>query len=74
METSVLCVALISECAPESRPNLAGKTTAVKLLLGLIQPTSGKMRVFSGDPINQENRMRTVAMLQVARVPEMLRV
>src|ERR1700675_2714696 len=55
-------------------PNGAGKTTAVKLLLGLMQPNSGKARVFGGDPANPENRMRTGAMLQVGRVPETLRV
>ena len=55
-------------------PNGAGKTTAVKLLLGLMQPNSGKVRVFGGDPTNPENRMRTGAMLQVGRVPETLRV
>jgi ABC-2 type transport system ATP-binding protein len=55
-------------------PNGAGKTTAVKLLLGLMQPNSGKVRVFGGDPVNPENRMRTGAMLQVGRVPETLRV
>src|SRR5246127_2296480 len=55
-------------------PNGAGKTTAVKLLLGLMQPDSGKTRVFGGDPTNPENRMRTGAMLQVGRVPETLRV
>ena len=55
-------------------PNGAGKTTAVKLLLGLLQPNTGKVRVFGGDPTNPENRTRTGAMLQVGRVPETLRV
>jgi len=55
-------------------PNGAGKTTAVKLLLGLIQPNSGRARVFGGDPTNPQNRMRTGAMLQVGKVPETLRV
>src|SRR5579863_3987282 len=55
-------------------PNGAGKTTAVKLLLGLMPPNSGRVRVFSGDPTNPQNRMRTGAMLQVGRVPETLRV
>ncbi|HWY22545.1 MAG TPA: ABC transporter ATP-binding protein [Candidatus Acidoferrum sp.] len=55
-------------------PNGAGKTTAVKLLLGLMQPNSGKARVFGGDPTNPQNRIRTGAMLQVGRVPETLRV
>ena len=55
-------------------PNGAGKTTAVKLLLGLLQPNSGKVRVFGADPTNPENRMRAGAMLQVGKVPETLRV
>jgi ABC-2 type transport system ATP-binding protein len=55
-------------------PNGAGKTTGVKLLLGLMQPNSGRARVFGVDPTNAENRMRTGAMLQVGRVPETLRV
>jgi ABC-2 type transport system ATP-binding protein len=55
-------------------PNGAGKTTAVKLLLGLLQPNSGRVRVFGGDPTNPENRLRSGAMLQVGRVPETLRV
>jgi len=55
-------------------PNGAGKTTAVKLLLGLMQPNSGKVRIFGADPTNPENRLRTGAMLQVGRVPETLRV
>src|ERR1700691_6817049 len=55
-------------------PNGAGKTTAVKLLLGLIEPDSGKARVFGGNPTNPQNRMRAGAMLQVGKVPETLRV
>jgi ABC-2 type transport system ATP-binding protein len=55
-------------------PNGAGKTTAVKLLLGLLQPTRGRARVFGGDPVNPQNRLRTGAMLQVGRVPETLKV
>ena len=55
-------------------PNGAGKTTAVKLLLGLLAPTSGTARVFGADPRDAANRARTGAMLQIARVPETLRV
>lgn len=55
-------------------PNGAGKTTAIKLLLGLAPADTGHVAVFGGDPRKPENRMRTGAMLQVARVPEKLRV
>src|SRR6185295_17732506 len=55
-------------------PNGAGKTTAVKLLLGLSAPTTGIARVFSADPRDAVNRTRTGALLQIARVPETLRV
>lgn len=55
-------------------PNGAGKTTAVKLLLGLAGASAGQVSVFGGDPRTPANRMRTGAMLQVARVPETLKV
>jgi ABC-2 type transport system ATP-binding protein len=55
-------------------PNGAGKTTAVKLFLGLTKPAGGTVRVFGGNPIDAEVRTRIGAMLQVAKVPETLRV
>ena len=55
-------------------PNGAGKTSAVKLLLGLARPTSGTVSVFGGNPADIKFRMRTGAILQVAKVPETLRV
>jgi ABC-2 type transport system ATP-binding protein len=55
-------------------PNGAGKTTAVRLLLGLISADSGSVRVLGRDPRDSDTRTRIGAMLQVSRVPEMLRV
>ena len=55
-------------------PNGAGKTTAVKVLLGLASPSSGSASVFGQDPRHRSARVRIGAMLQVARVPESLRV
>jgi ABC-2 type transport system ATP-binding protein len=54
--------------------NGAGKTTAVRTLLGLAKPTSGEVRVFGEDPRDARSRTRIGALLQVARVPETLRV
>lgn len=54
--------------------NGAGKTTAVRLLLGLAKPTSGSVKVFDGDPRDARSRTRMGAVLQVARVPETLKV
>ncbi len=55
-------------------PNGAGKTTAVKLFLGLARPTAGSVTVLGGNPIHAEVRTRIGAMLQVAKVPETLKV
>jgi len=55
-------------------PNGAGKTTAVKLFLGLASPAAGTVSVFGGNPIHSQVRTRIGAMLQVATVPETLRV
>lgn len=54
--------------------NGAGKTTAVRLLLGLISPNQGRVRVLGRDPRAAGARTRIGAMLQVARVPEALSV
>ena len=55
-------------------PNGAGKTTAIKLLLGLSRPNTGEVRVFGQDPGKHAARTRVGVMLQVARVPETLKV
>ena len=55
-------------------PNGAGKTTAVRLLLGLTKPGSGLATVFGHDPRNASARGRIGAMLQVAKVPETLKI
>jgi len=55
-------------------PNGAGKTTAVKLLLGLTRPASGTATLFGRDPRDVKARQRTGVMLQVANVPQTLRV
>ena len=55
-------------------PNGAGKSTAVRLMLGLSTPTSGTVRIFGADPRDPAARLRTGAMLQAGRAPEMLRV
>ncbi len=55
-------------------PNGAGKTTAVSLMLGLLAPTRGTVRLFGGDPRAASSRTRVGAMLQISGVPETLRV
>ena len=55
-------------------PNGAGKTTLVRMLLGLASPDSGRVTVFGADPREEAMRYRVGAMLQVARVPETLKV
>jgi len=55
-------------------PNGAGKTTAVRILLGLLRPTSGRAAIFGHTPESMDAKLRRGAMLQVAKVPETLKV
>jgi len=55
-------------------PNGAGKTTLVRMLLGLAASDSGRVTVFGSDPRDEAMRYHVGAMLQVARVPETLKV
>ena len=54
--------------------NGAGKSTSVRLLLGLSAPTSGTARIFGCDPRLAASRGRIGAMLQVASIPKTLKV
>jgi len=55
-------------------PNGAGKTTAVRILLGLAAQDAGEATVFGCHPGSREARLRRGAVLQVAKVPETLKV
>jgi len=55
-------------------PNGAGKTTTVSLILGLLQPTSGSVKLLGGDPQHRKVRDRIGAMLQDVSVIDSLTV
>jgi ABC-2 type transport system ATP-binding protein len=55
-------------------PNGAGKTTLVRILLGLIRAHAGTVRLWDRAPSDSEARRRVGVMLQVSRVPEVLKV
>jgi ABC-2 type transport system ATP-binding protein len=55
-------------------PNGAGKSTAIGLVLGLLRPDSGDVRVLGGRPESARRAGRIAAMLQSAGLPAGARV
>ncbi|AXI08345.1 ATP-binding cassette domain-containing protein [Oceanobacillus sp. 143] len=55
-------------------PNGAGKTTTISMMLGLLEPTSGTVKVFDKSPKEIAVRNRIGAMLQETSVLDMLKV
>jgi ABC-2 type transport system ATP-binding protein len=55
-------------------PNGAGKTTAVRILLGLTTADSGTAAIFGHESRSRAAKLCRGALLQVAKVPETLRV
>lgn len=55
-------------------PNGAGKTTAISLLLGLVRPDGGVVRLFGKSPLSVEVRREVGVMMQEAALAAELRV
>ncbi|RDW17264.1 ABC transporter ATP-binding protein [Oceanobacillus chungangensis] len=55
-------------------PNGAGKTTTISMMLGLMEPTGGAVKVFDKSPKEVAVRNRIGAMLQETSVLDMLKV
>jgi len=55
-------------------PNGAGKTTTMLMMLGLLEPTTGSVRIFNNHPKDQIVREKIGAMLQEVSVIDALKV
>ncbi|WP_141433751.1 ABC transporter ATP-binding protein [Bacillus sp. 03113] len=55
-------------------PNGAGKTTTISMMLGLLKPTNGSVKVFNLDPTEKKVREKIGAMLQEVSVMDGLKV
>ncbi|WP_462410912.1 ABC transporter ATP-binding protein [Neobacillus sp. Marseille-QA0830] len=55
-------------------PNGAGKTTTISMILGLLKPTSGEIRLFNRQPHEKQVREKLGTMLQEVSVIEGLKV
>ncbi|QUL55397.1 ABC transporter ATP-binding protein [Paenibacillus tritici] len=55
-------------------PNGAGKTTTLAMLLGLLEPSEGSVKVFGLPPTDVKVKQRTGAMLQEVSVMDRLKV
>lgn len=55
-------------------PNGAGKTTTISMILGLLNPTSGEVKLFNQHPTDKKVRERIGTMLQEVSVMQGLKV
>jgi len=55
-------------------PNGAGKTTTISMILGMIKPTSGEVRVLGGPSGTKELRQRVGALMQDVKAADGLTV
>lgn len=55
-------------------PNGAGKTTTLSMMLGLMEPTSGKVNIFGHAPSSPQVREKIGVMLQEVSVMDSLRI
>ena len=53
-------------------PNGSGKTTTIKLILGLIKPSFGTVKVIGGDPYTENTRINIGSMLELDGLYEKL--